>query len=59
MLTEILPEAAEIGVTDKTDRIERLRKIIEKQENRDVSYQEALDIGYKLLRFYETLGGID
>jgi len=39
-----------------TDRIETLRQIIARQEDRDVSYDEAQALGYKLLRFYEVLG---
>ena len=46
----------EVQSKTTTDRIETLRQIIARQENRDVSYEEAQALGYKLLRFYEVLG---
>lgn len=40
----------------KMDRIEALRHILEHQQSRLVSYEEAKDIGEGLIMFFETLG---
>lgn len=38
-----------------TDRFEALRHILEARQNRDVSYDEALEIGESLLSYFKTL----
>ena len=40
---------------DNSETIEALRLILECQQNRPVTYQEALDVGDSLITFYETL----
>ncbi len=42
---------------ESLDSIELLRGILESQQSRSVTYQEATDIGESLLTFYEILGG--
>ena len=38
------------------ESVEALRLILEKQEGREVTYSEALEIGGSLIRFFKTLG---
>ncbi len=38
-----------------TDKVEVLRQIIAKQENREVGYGEAQEIGVSLIEFYQVL----
>lgn len=40
------------------ERIESLRLILEKEELRSVTYDEALEIGKALVRLYKTLAEI-
>ncbi len=51
LLTAQLPEA----VRADTDRTEELRGILSAQQQRDVSYKEAREIGDALLEFYQVL----
>jgi hypothetical protein len=39
----------------ENDRIELLRRILERKQNRAVTYDEALEIGESLLTFYKVL----
>lgn len=39
----------------KYDSIEALRLILERKQNREVAYEEALDIGESLVTFFEVL----
>jgi len=41
---------------DLRDNIESLRCILESQQSRAVTYEEASDIGDSLIAFYEILG---
>lgn len=47
-------ELASIYVSDK-DRTEKLRLIMQKQLNREVSYEEAQKAAIDLIDFYKTL----
>ncbi|MGH7157473.1 MAG: hypothetical protein ACREGD_00115 [Candidatus Saccharimonadales bacterium] len=38
-----------------TDKVEALRQIIAKQEQREVGYEEAQEIGTLLIEFYQVL----
>lgn len=38
-----------------TDKVEALRQIIAKQEQREVGYDEAREIGDTLIEFYQVL----
>jgi hypothetical protein len=38
-----------------TDKVEALRQIIAKQEQREVGYEEAQEIGTSLIEFYQVL----
>ena len=39
----------------ESDRIERLRAILEQEQGRSVLYSEALEVGESLISFYEVL----
>lgn len=43
--------------TTETDRIEALRQILAREQERDVSYDEAYEVGESLVCFFEALGG--
>ena len=43
-------------IRDDGDRVEVLRLILECQQSRAVTREEALDIGESLIAFFETLG---
>jgi hypothetical protein len=38
-----------------TEKIELLRRILEKEQHRSVSYEEAFEVASLLLRFYDNL----
>lgn len=42
-----------------TDKVEMLRQIIAKQEQREVGYDEAREIGDTLIEFYQLLAEED
>jgi hypothetical protein len=44
-----------INQPNETDRIESLRLILEQEQRRSVSYEEALDVGETLISFFEVL----
>jgi len=39
------------------DNMELLRQILSSEQNRDVSYEEATEIGESLITFFEALAG--
>lgn len=41
------------------ERIESLRQILEREQCREVSYDEALEVGRSLVRFYKALASDD
>lgn len=41
--------------TSETDKVETLRRILGRQQSRDISYEEARDIGESLICFFEVL----
>lgn len=45
------------GITQsaESERIERLRVILEQEQGRPVPYSEALEVGESLISFYEVL----
>ena len=43
--------------TTENERIEVLRQILAKEQERDVSYEEAYEVGESLLCFFQALGG--
>lgn len=43
------------GSQQNTDRFEALRHILEARQNRDVSYDEALEIGESLVSYFKLL----
>lgn len=44
-----------------TKRVESLRLILEREQGREISHSEALEIGETFVRFFEVLaeGGVD
>lgn len=47
---------ADVYAVDR-ERIEKLRKILETQENRLVSFEDAQQVGADLIRIYSILAG--
>lgn len=41
--------------SSESERIERLRVILEQEQGRPVPYSEALEVGESLISFYEVL----
>jgi hypothetical protein len=41
--------------SSESERIERLRMILEQEQGRPVTYGEALEVGESLISFYEVL----
>lgn len=47
-----------LKVADATqDNVELLREILTREQHREVTYDEAIDIGESLLDFFEVLAG--
>ncbi len=44
------------NLVESVDGIEVLRMILERQQARDVTYEEATEIGQSLITFFEVLG---
>ena len=40
---------------ESTDRVEDLRRILEEEQDREISYGEANDVGESLLIFFQVL----
>lgn len=55
LLTSQRSGEIEAQPSQTTDRVEALRQIIAKQEQREVGYDEAREIGDTLLEFYQVL----
>ncbi len=49
-------QVASLLMPDKV-RVERLRQILEAEQHRSVSYEEANEIGRELISFFECLAG--
>lgn len=47
------PEGNKQALED--DRVESLRLLLERQQQRAISYEEALDVGETLVNFFELL----
>ncbi len=43
------------GIQQNADEIEALRLIIENEQKRQVSYDEALEVGESLISYFKTL----
>jgi hypothetical protein len=39
------------------ENVESLRQILENEQSRPVTYEEALEVGRSLINFFEALGG--
>ncbi len=46
-----------VAAGEVLDNVERLRQILDKQQHRKVTYEEAAEVGNSLISFYEILGG--
>lgn len=55
LLTSKRPGEIEAQPLQATDKVEALRQIIAKQEQREVGYDEAREIGDTLIEFYQVL----
>lgn len=40
----------------ENDRIEKLRQILEYEQNREISHEEAQEVGDSLIQFFKVLG---
>ncbi len=55
-LNQAKTHLADVYVSDRA-RIEKLRIILEKEQGRPYSFEEAQEIGASLVRFYRILAG--
>jgi len=55
LLTSQRSGEIEVQPSQTTDKVEELRQIIAKQEQREVGYDEAREIGDTLIEFYQVL----
>lgn len=59
LLTINRPGETQVGLSNidavTTDKVETLRQILAMQEQREIGYDEARDIGASLIEFYQVL----
>lgn len=46
-----------VAAGEVPDNVEILRQILYKQQHREVTYEEAAEVGESLISFYEVLAG--